>query len=167
MWRCWCLVEIFSWCLDGILKMKCAQDLCLNLWYDLKKLLWQDELNPRVRCAFGNVFWWNRGGSPPSSIWWRSTPSCPFSALSPAPTGPNHNDEDDHNDEHDHDNDPDPLQLVLLKVIIMIIVRMSIMMSVTMIVIKMSIRNMIFTWTVSSSFHLLMISTSLLSGTFQ
>ena len=26
------------------------------LWYDLKKLLWQDELNPRVRCAFGNVF---------------------------------------------------------------------------------------------------------------
>ena len=26
------------------------------LWYDLKKLLWQDELNPRVRCAFGNVY---------------------------------------------------------------------------------------------------------------
>ena len=25
--------------------MKCDQDLCLNLWYDLKKLLWQDELN--------------------------------------------------------------------------------------------------------------------------
>ena len=36
--------------------MKCDQDLCLNLWYDLNKLLWQDELNPRVRCAFGNVF---------------------------------------------------------------------------------------------------------------
>ena len=35
--------------------MKCDQDLCLNLRYDLKKLLWQDELNPRVRCAFGNV----------------------------------------------------------------------------------------------------------------
>ena len=32
------------------------QDLCLNLWYELKKLHWQDELNPRVRCAFGNVF---------------------------------------------------------------------------------------------------------------
>jgi len=32
--------------------MKCDQDLC----YDLKKLRWQDELNPRVRCAFGNVF---------------------------------------------------------------------------------------------------------------
>ena len=32
------------------------QDLCLNLWYDPKKLLWQDELNPRVRCAFGNVY---------------------------------------------------------------------------------------------------------------
>ena len=29
--------------------------VCLNLSYDLKKLLWQDELNPRVRCAFGNV----------------------------------------------------------------------------------------------------------------
>ena len=26
------------------------------LIYDFKKLLWQDELNPRVRCAFGNVF---------------------------------------------------------------------------------------------------------------
>ena len=36
--------------------MKCDQDLCLNFWYDFKKLLWQDELNPRVRCAFGNVF---------------------------------------------------------------------------------------------------------------
>ena len=39
--------------------MKYAQDLFLNLRYDLKKLLWQDELIPRVRCAFGNVlpFW--------------------------------------------------------------------------------------------------------------
>ena len=36
--------------------MKCDQDLCLSLRYDLKKLLWQDELNPRVRCAFGNVY---------------------------------------------------------------------------------------------------------------
>ena len=36
--------------------MKCDQDLFLNLWYDLKKLLLQDELNPRVRCAFGNVW---------------------------------------------------------------------------------------------------------------
>ena len=36
--------------------MKFDQDLCLNFWYDFKKLLWQDELNPRVRCAFGNVF---------------------------------------------------------------------------------------------------------------
>ena len=33
--------------------MKFDKDLCLN--FDLKKLLWQDELNPRVRCAFGNV----------------------------------------------------------------------------------------------------------------
>ena len=31
------------------------QDLCLNLWNYFKKLLWKDELNPRVRCAFGNV----------------------------------------------------------------------------------------------------------------
>ena len=35
--------------------MNCDQDLCLNLWYNLKKLLWQDEHNPRVRYAFGNV----------------------------------------------------------------------------------------------------------------
>ena len=28
----------------------------MNLWYDFKKLLWQDELNPRVLCAFGNVY---------------------------------------------------------------------------------------------------------------
>ena len=49
------MVEIFSWCLVEILKMKCDQDLSLNLCYDLKKLLWRDELNPRVRCAFGNV----------------------------------------------------------------------------------------------------------------
>ena len=35
--------------------MKCDQDLCLNFWYNLRMLLWQDELNPRVRCAFGNV----------------------------------------------------------------------------------------------------------------
>ena len=35
--------------------MKCDQDLCLNFWYDFKKILWKDELNPRVRCAFGNV----------------------------------------------------------------------------------------------------------------
>ena len=33
--------------------MKYDQDLCLN--FDLQKLLWQDELDPRVRCAFGNV----------------------------------------------------------------------------------------------------------------
>ena len=36
--------------------MKCDQDSRLNLWFDLKKLLWQYELNPRVRCAFGNVY---------------------------------------------------------------------------------------------------------------
>ena len=47
---------VSSWCIVEVLKMKCDQDLCLNLRYDLKKLLWQDELNPRVRCAFGNVF---------------------------------------------------------------------------------------------------------------
>ena len=30
-------------------------DLCKNSWYDFKKLLWQGELNPRVRYAFGSV----------------------------------------------------------------------------------------------------------------
>ena len=40
---------------DVWLRFLVDADLCLNLWYDLKKLLWQDELNPRVRCAFGNV----------------------------------------------------------------------------------------------------------------
>ena len=37
-------LRFWSWCLVKILKFD--QDLCLNLWY---------ELNPRVRCAFGNV----------------------------------------------------------------------------------------------------------------
>ena len=27
---------------------------------DFKKLLWQGELNPRVRCAFGNVYLFSR-----------------------------------------------------------------------------------------------------------
>ena len=40
--------------------MKCDQDLCLNFWYDFKKLLWQDKLNSRVSCAFVNVFNSNR-----------------------------------------------------------------------------------------------------------
>ena len=55
-------LRIWRWCLVEILKMKFDQDLCLNSWY---------ELNPRVRCAFGNVYsflwicccsdcwWWN------------------------------------------------------------------------------------------------------------
>ena len=38
------------------MKMKSDKGLFENLRYDLKKLLWQPELNPRVRCAFGNVF---------------------------------------------------------------------------------------------------------------
>ena len=37
-------LRFWSWCLVEILKMKF--DLCLKLWY---------ELNPQVRCAFGNV----------------------------------------------------------------------------------------------------------------
>ena len=40
-------LRFWSWCLVEILKMKFDQDLFLNLWYDL---------NPRVCCAFGNVF---------------------------------------------------------------------------------------------------------------
>ena len=63
----WILVEILKLGLVKILNFKfCGDadvwliflvdaDLCLNLWYDLKKLLWQDELNPRVRFAFGNI----------------------------------------------------------------------------------------------------------------
>ena len=33
-------LRFWSWCLFKILKMKFYQDLCENLWYDLKKLLW-------------------------------------------------------------------------------------------------------------------------------
>ena len=44
------------------------QDLCLNLWHGLKKLLWQDELNPRVRCAFGNVFFATSNWKPSKSL---------------------------------------------------------------------------------------------------
>ena len=62
---CWGLVRLWSGCLVKILKLKFGrnaivrlrswilefdQDLCNNL------LLWLAELNPRVRCAFGNVF---------------------------------------------------------------------------------------------------------------
>ena len=40
-------LRFWNWCLFEILKMTFDQDLlCWNLWY---------ELNPRVRCAFGNV----------------------------------------------------------------------------------------------------------------
>ena len=37
--------------------MKFEKDFCNSSWYDFKKLLWKDELNPRVRCAFGNVWY--------------------------------------------------------------------------------------------------------------
>ena len=47
--QCGCNV-LAKFCLVEILKMKCDQDLCLNLFE-----LWYAELNPRVRCAFGNV----------------------------------------------------------------------------------------------------------------
>ena len=42
-------VTLRSWsqCLIEVLKLKFDQDLCMTLWY---------ELNPRVRCAFGNVY---------------------------------------------------------------------------------------------------------------
>ena len=45
------LVKILSLSLVKFLKMNFDQDLCQKLWY---------ELNPRVRCAFGNVFNFNR-----------------------------------------------------------------------------------------------------------
>ena len=50
-------LRFWSCCLVEIMKIKSNQDLFENLWYDLKKLLWWAELNPRVRCAFGNVFY--------------------------------------------------------------------------------------------------------------
>ena len=40
---------------DFNFKFAWDQDLCKNLWYDLKKLLWWTEVNPRACCAFGNV----------------------------------------------------------------------------------------------------------------
>ena len=43
------LVKILSLSLVKFLKLKFDQDLCQKLWY---------ELNPQVRCAFGNVFWY-------------------------------------------------------------------------------------------------------------
>ena len=33
--------------------MKCDQDLCLNFWYDLRMLLWQDELTLLAATATG------------------------------------------------------------------------------------------------------------------
>ena len=64
-------LRIWSWCPVKILKMF-DQDLCNNLCYDQNKLIWEAELNPRVRCAFGNV--WSVPG-----------PSSPFSRPSPFP----------------------------------------------------------------------------------
>ena len=48
-------LRFWSWCKVEILKMF-DQDLYLNLCYDPKKLIWLVKLNPRVRCAFGNVY---------------------------------------------------------------------------------------------------------------
>ena len=36
--------------------MKSDQYLFENFWCDVRKLLWLPELNPRVRCAFDDVF---------------------------------------------------------------------------------------------------------------
>jgi len=38
-----------------IMKKKYNQDLFLNVWCDPLGYFAKDELNPRVRCAFGNV----------------------------------------------------------------------------------------------------------------
>ena len=43
--------EVDAW----LILWNLIQVLCLNLWYGLNKLLWEAELNPRVRCAFENV----------------------------------------------------------------------------------------------------------------
>ena len=49
------LVKIFDFkfCGDADVWLRFLVDA--DLCYDLKKLLWQDKLNPRVRCAFRNV----------------------------------------------------------------------------------------------------------------
>ena len=48
---CWGLVRLWSECLvERFSILEFDQDLCKNLF------LWWAELNPRVRCAFGNVY---------------------------------------------------------------------------------------------------------------
>ena len=49
--RWWCLVGILIWFWKRYLIMICDW---IVIWPI--RLLWLDELNPRVRCAFGNIF---------------------------------------------------------------------------------------------------------------
>ena len=59
------------WCLDEILKLMLGRDSEDDIWswfvIELViwpiRLLWLDELNPQVRCAFGNVYTYGARGA--------------------------------------------------------------------------------------------------------
>jgi len=67
VWSIFC-----RWCFAEVMKLNLGRDFEDEVWsrfgFELviwpNRLLWKDELNPRVRCAFGNVFF-------------RETPACP------------------------------------------------------------------------------------------
>ena len=63
-----------------ILKLMLGRDSEDETWsrflFELAIWLWQDELNPRVRCAFGNVYY-SEGNSGAYSWWSTSTTSKP------------------------------------------------------------------------------------------
>ena len=48
------LFSKLDWIDPGV--WRCQLKTCWGCWYYLKKLLWLADLDPRVRCAFGNVF---------------------------------------------------------------------------------------------------------------
>ena len=52
------LLRFWSWCLVEILQMKFDQDLCLNLWYDLSKLLGQLNLTLRSFVPLAMFYTW-------------------------------------------------------------------------------------------------------------
>ena len=75
------LLRFWGWSLVDILKMNFDQYLCLNLWY---------ELNPRVRCAFGNVskvclLYCEGGPAPPRKRQFKVTAKVLTSALQNCP----------------------------------------------------------------------------------
>ena len=46
---------MFGWDFKLMLSQDSEDEIRLRFAFELAKWLWQDELNPRVRCAFGNV----------------------------------------------------------------------------------------------------------------